>query len=159
MTWPHLLTPHRATLVSAAIRHVTDATALLATSPVGAAYLAGYGPECVRKAALTAPPATNETELGKAIGHGFGKIPEEVLALFCALDPLVGRYAPQGWRERFPPLGQWNEQMRYGRSDSVSPKQAARIVDDSAKATEETVLALWADGRLPRLETLVEIAS
>lgn len=52
MRWAHALSATQVALVSAALRHINDARTLLATSPVQAAYLAGYGPECARKAAL-----------------------------------------------------------------------------------------------------------
>ena len=43
MPWLHELSPPQMALVSAALRHISDARTLLPSSPVQAMYLAGYG--------------------------------------------------------------------------------------------------------------------
>src|SRR5580658_3108474 len=102
MIWPHALSASRVALASAALRHVGDAATLASGSPVQAYYLAGYGPECARKAALTFATEKQALELDKAVGHGFGDDAETALAMWCALDPLALRYTLHHWKGREP---------------------------------------------------------
>ena len=68
--------------VQAARRHVNDARALLAASPLQAYHLAGFGPECARKA------VPGVATLAKQLGHTIDA--DEALAtLFAALDPAL----------------------------------------------------------------------
>jgi MinD-like ATPase involved in chromosome partitioning or flagellar assembly len=101
---PHQLSKSRVALASAALRHVEDAASLASRSPVQAYYLAGYGPERARKAALTFASEPEALELDKAVGHGFRKDAETALALVCTLDPLATRYTLQDWKARLPVL-------------------------------------------------------
>jgi len=101
MPWQHTLSPKRTALVSAALRHVDDAQALLAVSPVQAFHLAGFGPECARKAALTVPGASQGT-MDKAIGHGFHDnrpLGGEAVR-FCGSRPRPSATTPDAERER-----------------------------------------------------------
>jgi hypothetical protein len=157
MVWSHGLSASRVALASAALRHVEDAAALASRSPVQAYYLAGYGPECARKAALTFASEKEALELDKAVGHGFRKDAETAFALACTLDPLATRYTLRDWRARLPVLSQWNEQCRYEKSDHIGEKQATTLLRAATELVEEVVTALWADGRLPRLEDLVQV--
>lgn len=157
MVWPHVLSASRVALASAALRHVEDAAALASSSPVQAYYLAGYGPECARKAALTFAMEKQAAELDKAVGHGFGDDAETALALVCALDPLAMRYTLRDWKVREPILKQWKEHARYAQSDSITRKQAGKMLDAATGLVEEVIAALWADGRLPPLETVVRV--
>lgn len=155
MTWSHALSPSQMALVSAALRHLTDARTLLATSPVQAAYLAGYGPECARKVVFERGDEPQEDARNRAIGHGFGKPAESALRWFCDLDPLASRYEVRGWKAAHPVLAQWSELIRYGRSDSLSKATATKIVDAATERAIPVVAALWADGRLEPLDTLI----
>jgi hypothetical protein len=157
MAWPHLLPPKRVALASAALRHVEDAKALASSSPVQAFYLAGYGPECARKAALTFASEIEADALDKAVGHGFRKDAETALALACTLDPLATRYMLHDWKTRLPVLTEWSEQCRYVQSDQIGKKQASKLLDVASRLVEEVVTALWADGRLPPLADLVRV--
>jgi hypothetical protein len=151
------LSATRVALASAALRHVEDARALVASSPVQASYLAGYGPECARKAALTFATEKEAEELDKAVGHGVGDDAEVALALVCALDPLAVRYTLRDWKSRKPDLKHWKDWFRYARSDSLTPKYAQRMLDAAEGLVDEVLAALWADGRLPHLEDLVRV--
>src|SRR5262245_44496192 len=82
-----------ADLVSAALRHVRDAEHLLDAgadhaSPDQAYHLAGFGPECVRKATLSI------RWLDLAISHGFDDLAESLVDFAVSIDPLAHRYDP-----------------------------------------------------------------
>lgn len=119
-------------------------------------HLAGFGPECARKAALTVPEAS-QTAMDKAIGHGFHDVAELALAIACDLDPLASRYELKDWQTRFPALLRWTEQSRYEASDQRTHRVAQATVADASMVVTEVVAALWADGRLPTSNTLVEV--
>jgi hypothetical protein len=157
MSWAHELSATQAALVSAALRHLDDARTLLAASPVQAAYLAGYGPECARKAALMRWPDRDEGVRNRAIGHRFDQPSETALQWFCDLDPLASRYTLLDWRASEPVLNEWREDIRYGRSDSVTVRKARRLLDAAERLTTATVAQLWADGRIDSLGSLVEV--
>ncbi len=159
MSWRHALSASQLGLVSAALRHVDDARRLLSDSPTEALYLSGYGPECVRKAALVRREGREEDLRNRAIGHRFDAPAETTLRLFCDLDPLAPRYALQNWKQRFTVLGEWKEEVRYARSDSVAPAKARRLLAVAQDLTVTTVARLWADGRLEALDTLTAVAS
>jgi hypothetical protein len=157
MVWPHGLSASRVALASAALRHVEDATALASRSPVQAYHLAGYGPECARKAALTFASEVEATTLDKAVGHGFRKDAETAFALACTLDPLASRYTLRNWKARLPVLTQWSEQCRYEKSDHLGARQIRPLLDAASGLVTEVITALWADGRLPPLDDVVRV--
>jgi len=138
-------------LVSAALRHVRDAERLLragdAASPDQAYHLAGFGPECARKAALSA------RSFDQALGHDFGDLGERVLDLAAALDPVAHRYAVADYPARFPALAKWNVSCRYHRTGEHAA-EAAALVAEARECVDEIVLALWMDGRWPDREDL-----
>lgn len=141
------LTQGAIALVSAALRHVRDAEHLAdASNPARsldqAYHLAGYGPECARKATLSI------RFLDKAIGHRFGQKVEDVLDFALALDPLAQRYQPMGWAQRYPALRVWREDVRYDRTGTYGPAAVAPLLTQAREAVDSVVLALWADGRL-----------
>jgi hypothetical protein len=141
-------------LVSATLRHLSDARTLLTSSPVQAMYLAGYGPECIRKAALMRLPEEDEDQRNRTIGHRFGKPEELALRLFCDGDLLASRYGLTGWKKKENALGDWKEDLRYSRSDSVTSRQATKLVEASEKLAMRTLTDLWCDGRLEPLGSL-----
>lgn len=157
MSWPHALSPTQNGLVSAALRHVTDAESLIAASPAQALYLAGYGPECARKAALARWNKPDEDRRNKAIGHRFDKPAETALALFCDLDPLASRYTLRGWKATHSSLSEWKEDVRYGRSDSVTRGKAQQLLSSARELTVDVIAKLWVDGRVEDLSSLVKV--
>ena len=135
--------------LSAALRHVRDAEHLADPSNPHASvdqafHLAGFGPECVRKAVLS------DGALDKAIGHGVGEEAERALEAALAWDVVAHRYQPRGWPERFPTLLRWSVEARYKRTGYYSREQVEALLADARRAVDEVTLALWADGRLPR---------
>ena len=85
------MTEPQLTLLSAALRHTRDARALLASSPDQAWHLAGFGPECARKAALS------ERWADHAMSHQLGAPAEGVLEMAIAMDAHAVRYRLEGW--------------------------------------------------------------
>ena len=156
MAWVHDLSGEQSAMVSAALRHIEDAHWLLDISPVQAAYVAGYGPECARKAAL-ASWTDRENLRNRMIGHRFDQTAEIALSLFCDLDPLAPRYNLQRWTSRRSTLGEWKEDLRYARSDALPRARARRIVEAATALTTETLAKLWADGRLEPVASLTEV--
>lgn len=135
-------------LLSAALRHVRDAESLLAPRSPGrsvdqAFHLAGYGPECARKATL------GLRDFDKTIGHRFDERAEGVLDVLVALDPWALRYEPTRWGIRFPALAEWMETVRYRRTGATDEAKARALVGQAREAVDGVVAALWADGRFP----------
>jgi hypothetical protein len=135
--------------LSAALRHVRDAELLLASpdpdrSAEGAWYLAGYGPECVRKATL------DDDWLDKAIGHGVVGASEVALDFALAHDPRARRYDVHRFGHRYPALASWKSEDRYDRTGvRKDADEVEALVSDARRAVDDTVFALWADGRIP----------
>jgi len=143
-----MLQPAAFDLVSAALRHARDAEWLASKanpnpSPDQAYHLAGYGPECARKATVRAP------WLHRTIGHRFDQASDAVLDVAVALDPLALRYEPKSWATRFPALAAWREDVRYDRTGSKRAEQVEALLADCREAVDRVVVGLWADGLMP----------
>lgn len=141
-----------AALVSAALRHIRDAERLASpgdqTSPDQAYHLAGFGPECARKATFLA------RWLDQALGHDFGDPGEGVLDLATAFDPVALRYRPLDFKSRYPALATWVVGSRYEKTGTRTTLEAARICEQARSAVDSVVIGLWLDGRWPDGETL-----
>ncbi len=131
-------------LCSAASRHLRDARTLLPSSPDGAFYLAGYGPEIARKATIS------DRWLDQVIGHLNSPGPAAELALEVARenDPIAHRYAA------FDPsiqqtLKKWSTYARYRPTGAHSSETAKEIVEEAEQFTGELLALLWAEGRFP----------
>jgi hypothetical protein len=106
-------------------------------SPDQAFHLAGYGPECGRKATLSF------RWLDKAIGHRFDASTERLLDLALNLDPVAYRYTPRDWRSRYGRLSEWNEQSRYeGRGTYPQPRVESLLADARAAVAAVDILSL-----------------
>jgi hypothetical protein len=143
-----MLPPGGIDLVSAALRHVRDATYLGGspaphTSLDQAFHLAGFGPECARKATL-GRGAFNQT-----LGHRFDPFGDAVVEFAIDLDPLAHRYGATNWATRWPTLLKWDEQSRYERTGTRTQAEVDALLSDARDAVDSTVVSLWADGRLP----------
>lgn len=135
-------------LISAALRHVRDAEFLLDGPASGrsldqAYHLAGYGPECVRKATFSL------RLFDKIMGHQLGKSAEDLLEVILSLDPWPARYYPLDWESRFPELVGWRESCRYEKTNSRNEMDVRPVVEQARRIVDEITLALWADGRIP----------
>jgi hypothetical protein len=139
-------------LASAALRHVRDAEHFLGAGPdasVDQAYhLAGFGPECARKACLSL------RWLDKEIGHGASVLADQLVELLLAIDPVGHRYDPRDYRTRHPELSQWTVDCRYERTGTRTPAQAQALCREARAAVDAIIAALWADGRVPEGDTL-----
>lgn len=136
----------RKQLLSAALRHVRDAEHLgepaqAHTSLDQAFHLAGFGPECVRKAALAGPT------FDKVIGHDLA--PEAILRTAFALDPGARRYRISGWAAKYPALSQWTPEARYEETGTRLQAMVEPLLREARAAVDAIVIALYCDGRLP----------
>ena len=129
-------------LMSAALRHVRDAEYLLdhapQPSPDQAWHLAGFGPECARKALL------HERWLDQIIGHD-----SEPLALDFALslDARALRMA-RGWGVRWPLLADWKPVARYERTGTKDVKRARALVECARESVDLVAFELCTRGEL-----------
>lgn len=138
---------NRTALISAALRHARDAELLLETthgraSPDQAFHLAGFGPECARKATLTVD------WFDKVLGHRMDPKAEDLLATALALDPIAARYDTRHWSARHPALARWTERARYERTGTRLRAEAEDLVRVAREIVDGLTVALWTDGRL-----------
>lgn len=138
------MTPAQLDLLSAAIRHVRDAERLLAPgagqSVDQAWHLAGFGPECVRKACLA------DRALDRPLGHDLGEAADALLDLAVGLDPHAMRYRLLGRADQAPQLAGWRPDARYERTGQRAPAAVAPGVHAAAALVDRVVADLWADG-------------
>jgi hypothetical protein len=146
----------RAALISAALRHVRDAEHLLAPGPhrsiEQALHLAGFGPECVRKACV------DENMADKAFGHEFARADESVVDLLLALDPSASRYGLDEHTLKLPHREKhWSVDCRYmptGELDArtgqpkLKEEDVADVVREAREFVDDCVVELWCDGVL-----------
>ncbi len=137
-------------LLSAALRHVRDAEHL---ADIGsdhlsldqAFHLAGYGPECARKATL------GGRSFDRLLGHRLSETAEPIIEVALALDPVARRYDPEGWSARFPEFTSWSEQSRYEPTGARRRTEVKALLSAAREAVDDVVLALWSDGRLEEI--------
>lgn len=132
-------------LLSAALRHVRDAEHLASVGPPArsldqAYHLAGFGPECARKATLPIDV------FHKVIGHGFEGTSELALDFALAIVPRTTRY-DVGDKTLFLELIRWSPQVRYD-ATGTHPNPAA-LIKEARVFVDRVVFALWADGEIP----------
>jgi hypothetical protein len=139
----------RPDLLSAAIRHIRDAELLASVAAPDrsldqAYHLAGFGPECARKATLS------RSTFDKAIGHGTTEASELSLEWALAHDPRAHRYRIDlaAWAGRYPALAKWNEGARYDRTGRRQAPEVAALLAEARAIVGATVAALWGDGAL-----------
>lgn len=128
--------------MSAALRHVRDADRLLETSPDQSWHLAGFGPECARKACL------EEAWLNLVLSHDLGERSDHILEFALALDVQANRYEVRNLERRFPDLKTWKVSSRYKRTGTYSTNEAEALVQQAATLTYELAAELWMDGRI-----------
>jgi hypothetical protein len=136
-------------LLSAALRHVRDAEHLLAAGAAQsldqAEHLAGFAPECARKACL------GESWGNQALGHNLGEFGDAVLSVLISLDVFANRYGLDGWGAKFPGLSGWRVEVRYRATVARANRAAVeatstRVVKEAREGTDALALALFADG-------------
>lgn len=136
--------------MSAALRHVRDAEHLLAPGPhrsvEQALHLAGFGPECARKACI------DEEIADQALGHDIEDAHDTVVDFLLALDPAAGRYGIDEHRSRLPAWTRhWRPACRYMETGAPEPlaTAVADVVREARGFVDDCVLDLWSDGVLP----------
>jgi hypothetical protein len=135
--------------LQSAFRHVADARFLLTEGRFHQAYhLAGFGPECARKA------VPGLLKFAKAIGHDVA--PDDLLrTLFAALENDGHRYDWDqliDWRSSYPTLAEWTPIVRYtGNKEAPAgePATATQLVDEAEEVTFKVLASLYADGAFP----------
>jgi hypothetical protein len=137
--------PAQKAAVSAALRHIRDAEALLPASPDQSWHLAGFGPECIRKACLV------DRMFDKVLGHDWGTASEEMLEIALSLDPHAARYHLSGWTTAEPVLGRWRPSHRYDRTGAHAHESAA-LVQAAGRLVGQVHAQLWMDGALTQVE-------
>lgn len=139
-------------LISAALRHLGDAEHLAGAganqSLDQAFHLAGFAPECARKACLT------EAWLDKAIGHDLSTLSDELLEFALSLDAHAQRYQPMAWATRYPALAKWNPESRYKKSGSYLKANVDALLAAAKEATTDLLVLHFADGNLDPLSDL-----
>lgn len=128
--------------LSAALRHVTDADRLLATSPDQSWHLAGFGPECARKACL------DHDWWDRVLGHDLTDFVGPVLEIALALDVRAARYDLSSLTTRYPVLAQWDPNCRYDETGTRDQKVARPLVDAALDLTARVAAELWMDGHV-----------
>lgn len=140
-----MIRSNRTALISAALRHTRDAEHLLEDGPYRSVdqawHLAGFGPECARKACL------GERWADRSVGHSFG---DDVLEIALALDAWALRHRAREWRVRWPVLGEWRPAHRYERTGSRCAEQTESLVDAARETVDAVVADLWTRGQLSR---------
>lgn len=148
----------RTELMSAALRHIKDAERLADSSQPDsysleqAFHLAGFAPECARKACLQMGDAD------KVMGHDFGDCAEAVLSTWLSLDAHAHRYRPDRFLERYPGLNTWTPESRYkpngfllrprGGNNDPTVDSCEKLLEDARAATDDILLMLWTDGKI-----------
>lgn len=117
-------------MASAAWRHLHAAKALIADWPDEAWYIAGYGPECARKASLT------DERLWRLMGHEAGDA--ALLGWLLSLDARAVQVpeTATGWRP----------DVRYARTNTRTLAQAEAMVVDCWRDAGPILAGLWARG-------------
>lgn len=141
------ISPSASGFLSAALRHIRDAEHLADASNPGrsldqAYHLAGFGPECARKATLSS------RVFDKSLGHDFGLSSNQVLDFATAVEPFAHCYSPYDWNRLYPALSRWSEGSRYKRTGTCQESEVKALVSDARRAVDRVFFLLWADGRL-----------
>lgn len=138
------MTPRQRDLLSAAARHINDAEYLLSRtsdqSQDQAWHLAGFCPECLRKACL------EDHMLDLVLGHDFGDNAEKFLSWGLALDPHAWRYNLSEWSKQDAILSSWNPVHRYEKTGTRSGQKVEGLVRFARTLFNRVSADLWADG-------------
>lgn len=139
-----MLSHRQRALLSAAARHVRDAERLLAdgSSPDQAWHLAGFGPECARKACI------DDAVLDRALGHELGPDGEALLDWWIPLDPHAWRYDLADWSTAEPGIADWRPESRYEQTGTRSGIPVEALVGSARRLVDRVIADLWSDGWL-----------
>jgi hypothetical protein len=135
--------------ISAALRHVCDAEHLMDPgehqSLDQSYHLAGFGPECARKACL------HERWADKALGHRDAEVDAKlVLEVLLSVDGHAHRYRVEGW-ESYLELQQWDPSSRYEATGTHDEVTVRTLIEECRAIVDPITTALWADGLLEEI--------
>ena len=141
----------REKLLSAALRHLRDAEHLFASgsgdrSLDQAWHLAGFGPECARKAFLS------DAIFDQVLGHEWSADSESLLEMALALDPSSWRHRLDGWAVRKPILCHWSPEHRYERTGTRLESETDQLLMAARDLVDDVLLGAWTDGSLESVE-------
>lgn len=128
-------------LASAALRRIADAQRLLLPEGGSAGsfdqswHLAGFGPECARKAALTSG------QLSRILGHDLADA--DLTGWVLALDTATTAAARQP-----APTGGWRPEHRYEATGTREEEAARALLRACEDDTLQILGRLWAEGLL-----------
>lgn len=131
-----MISPVQHAMASAALRHVRDARRLCEGAPPSldqAWHLAGFGPECARKAALS------DASLHQRLGHDLDD--PELTGWALALDAGAQRWA---WTPA--PTTAWRPSHRYDPTGTRGIDEVRPFVVECEGDTLEIVGRLWCGG-------------
>jgi hypothetical protein len=131
-------------LISAALRHVVDAEHLLTQGPNQSVdqawHLAGFGPECARKAVFS---SHWRKTLGHAIGGGDPEI--QLLDWCAALDGHAARFGSSTFASS-DTLTSWGVESRYDRSGTRTLADCAELFAAAKREALLIAARLWSSG-------------
>lgn len=135
----------RTDLLSAALRHCRDAELLLRPGPdrsvEQALHLAGFGPECVRKACI------DDNVADQALGHAFQDASDTVLDFLLALDPAAARYELANHASELEKIrSRWRVECRYLKTGSANLSDVTELVQEGRRYVGHWMAELWCDG-------------
>lgn len=132
-------------LLSASMRHVRDAEALIdetgRPSVDQAWHLVGFGPECVRKACLA------EDWADKPLGHDLGEGAAILLDFAVALDPTAWRLG-LALASPVSSLARWAPEVRYDRTGTDNVAETRKAVAAARQFVDDAIVTLWSCGLL-----------
>ena len=135
------MSPTQLASVSAALRHLRDAEALLVPSPDQAWHVVGFAPECIRKACL------RDRMFDKVLGHDWTPASEAMLEVAVSLDAPASRFQLSGWAATEPSLLAWAPGHRYDRTGKHAAG-ARELVAACGRLVRRVWADLWMDGAL-----------
>lgn len=109
-------------------------------------HLAGFGPECARKARFP------EAQWRKLLGHELGHVSDAILDWIEAIATEAARADLRRLVDGHLELARWKPDHRYQKSGTTTQAQARKIYDQAEQVTDRLLASLWVDGHIEGLE-------
>jgi HEPN domain-containing protein len=130
--------------VSAALRHLEDATSLDAAGRYeNAAYLAGYVIECALKEVLL-----RYGYAARTYGHDLRVLHGRALELASLLSPGMAHYRSDAYWTLPAGAARWTPDFRYARTGDVLAGMAGEILAAARGIYERVLVPMILDGRI-----------
>jgi hypothetical protein len=104
-------------------------------------HLAGFAPECARKACI------EENLLDRVLGHDLGADADVWIDWWIPLDGMAWRYRLTGWADQDNVLQKWSPAHRYEPTGTRSGPAVVALVSACRRQTERVTADLWALAR------------